>query len=259
MTPFFSLIEENSMPERFALYFAPEEGSELASFGRHWFAPEANSGPPTFPAPALHPETILSLTAKPRHYGFHATLKPPFQLRPHMPRAALFDRLSQFCAQRQSIIAPPLHPCCLGSFIALRFSRQCPEVDDLAAQCVRLFDDFRLPPGNEELQRRRAHRLSNRQELLLRQWGYPYVLDEFRFHLTLTQPLADERQRQAMLGLLQQLTAPFRQLPTNIFSIALFHQTDTSRPFSLLHRFPFQPHGDQMKAQRKYNLKLTPL
>ena len=51
---------------------------------------------------------------------------------------------------------------------------------------------FARPPGAAELERRRKAGLSAAQEKMLLRWGYPYVLDEFRFHLTLTGRLQPE-------------------------------------------------------------------
>jgi hypothetical protein len=45
-----------------------------------------------------------------------------------------------------------------------------------------------LPPA--ELARRRVADLTPRQDALLQRWGYPFVLEEFQFHLSLTGPLS---------------------------------------------------------------------
>ena len=63
---------------------------------------------------------------------------------------------------------------------------------DLAATLVAGMDDFRALPDDAELARRRAAGLSPAQEVLLQKWGYPYVMDEFRFHLTLSGRLDDD-------------------------------------------------------------------
>ena len=59
-------------------------------------------------------------------------------------------------------------------------------VADLAQACVETFEPFRAPLAEEELARRRAVPLSARQEANLERWGYPYVAEDFRFHMTLT-------------------------------------------------------------------------
>ena len=94
----------------------------------------------------------------------------------------------------------------LAGFLALTPSEPFEELDRLAADCVAAFDRFRAPAAEAELARRRRTGLSLRQEALLLRWGYPYVMDAFRFHLTLTGPLDEaglERERthaEAMLA-----------------------------------------------------------
>jgi hypothetical protein len=61
----------------------------------------------------------------------------------------------------------------------------------VAAACVSALDDFRAPASNAELARRRASGLTARQDALLVQWGSPYVMEEFRFHLTLSGQLPE--------------------------------------------------------------------
>jgi hypothetical protein len=43
-----------------------------------------------------------------------------------------------------------------------------------------------LPLTEEELTRRRKAELTPEQDKLLVDWGYPWVLDEFNFHFSLT-------------------------------------------------------------------------
>ena len=78
----------------------------------------------------------------------------------------------------------------IGAFVALTPVAPPPALGLLAAECVALFDWFRAPLSDAERQRRRPERLSPRQNALLERWGYPYVFEEFRLHLTLTGPLA---------------------------------------------------------------------
>jgi hypothetical protein len=74
----------------------------------------------------------------------------------------------------------------LGGFIAVVPTEPSAALADLAAATVKALDPFRAAPSEAELARRRKARLSDRQEVLLKKWGYPYVMEEFRFHLTLT-------------------------------------------------------------------------
>ena len=173
--------------KRFALYFTPPETADWARFCTRWLGWDMAAG-----APVAHPELpalprpVPDITETPRKYGLHATIKPPFRLAEGHDR----DGLEAACAALCNALAPVrldgLHLTRMGRFLAL-----CPVGDQtalnvLAATCVRHLDRFRAPPTTAELDRRRAANLSPDQETNLTRWGYPYVMDAFRFHITLT-------------------------------------------------------------------------
>ena len=71
------------MPAKYAVYYAPEIGSDLAAFGERWTG-VTESGAPLQPldVPGISTSRFAELTVGPRRYGFHGTLKPPFVLNP---------------------------------------------------------------------------------------------------------------------------------------------------------------------------------
>lgn len=209
------------MTRRLALYFAPEDGTELARFGRGWLS-TAEHG---------------DLVAEPRHYGFHATLKAPFRLAEGMEGAALRAAAAAFAGQRRPFVEPPLVLQPLHGFLALRPSRPSPAIDRLAADCVREFDRFRAPSSDDERRKRLAAPLSDRQKALFDQWGYPYVFDEYRFHMTLTRRLQDDET--GVREVLAELAAAALEEPVEFRSLCLFEQPETGAPFELTARFPF--------------------
>src|SRR5262249_25097452 len=145
--------------------------------------------------------------------------------------------LSDFAARRQSFVAPRLKLSKLSGFLALTLSEPCPAFVELAADCVREFDVFRASPPPEELARRRHTRLNTRQIEHLDRWGYPYVLDEWRFHMTLTSSL--ESPVIDTIGThLQDLFSPYCREPFLVDSICLFEQPAAGAPFQVLERFP---------------------
>ncbi|WP_416883001.1 DUF1045 domain-containing protein [Marivita sp.] len=167
---------------RFAIYYLPPEGA-LADFGAAWLGWDCVSARDSIPhdVPGLH-----DVTMTPRKYGFHGTLKPPFRLAEGTDVSGLQDAVSQMakaCAPAQS---GGLALTALGRFLALTPVGDTSGIARVAATCVEALDAFRAPPPEAELERRRKARLSERQEALLQRWGYPYVMEEFRFHLTLT-------------------------------------------------------------------------
>ena len=99
------------------------------------------------------------------------------------------------------------------------------------------FDEFRRPADEAELARRRANGLSPRQEELLKRWGYPYVLEEWRFHLTLTGRIADAAERTVVMGILKQRFSGFVDRPLQVRDLCVFRQTTPERPFNVLARF----------------------
>lgn len=220
---------------RFALFWAPPRGSALARFGASWLGwdPEAGELAPHPDVPQL-PAPVAEITATPRRYGFHGTLKPPFRLREGAGFAEL-DRVTAAIAERFAPFqAPRLTPARIGSFIALVPSAPCPALDDLAADCVREPDELRAPPDARELARRRAHGLSPRQEEHLARWGYPYVLDDFRFHLTLTGALERE-DADGVFDTLEGLTARFCAAPLPVAEICIFGEGETGH-FRIIRR-----------------------
>ncbi|MDU8943601.1 DUF1045 domain-containing protein [Ovoidimarina sediminis] len=173
---------------RFALYYLPPDEA-LAAFGAAWLGWDVAAGRPV-PQPAL--DGIDAVTATPRKYGCHGTLKPPFALADgHTP-----DDLARAVAHLAASLAPAradgLALGRLGHFLALVPNGDGGGIARVAAACVRGVDAFRAPPDEAELAHRRAAGLSARQERMLATWGYPYVMEEFRFHITLTGRLAPE-------------------------------------------------------------------
>lgn len=67
----------------------------------------------------------------------------------------------------------------LDGFVALVPSAPSPPLDALAADCVRWFDSFPAPSSTDGLARRRRVGLTPRQDSHLREFGYPFVLEDF--------------------------------------------------------------------------------
>ena len=226
------------MAPRFALYAAPHAKDPLHDFAAQWLGwdPETGTRHAAEPAAGLTAARIAELTADPRQYGFHGTLKPPFHLAEGCDEGQLIMTLERFAAARKPLRVP-LKMAALGSFLALRPAASSPELDALAADCVRDFDLFRAPPSEQELARRRAAGLSERQEQYLRDWGYPYVLDEFRMHFTLTGRIRDEDERDRVLAHLTEQTAPALHKDFTLDEICLFVQSEPTANFRIAGRY----------------------
>ena len=158
---------------------------------------------PIKPVSAFTVERLAEITADPRLYGFHGTLKAPIALADGVTERDLLAAAGNFAVGRRSVIVPSMTLACMSGFMALVPSQPSAELQDLADSCVIEFDEFRQPADEAELARRRAAGLSPRQEELLLRWGYPYVLEEWRFHLTLTGRIGDDGERSAITDLLR--------------------------------------------------------
>lgn len=223
---------------RYAIYWAPPAESALWRFGSRWLGRDAATGAalPGFAIAGLEPAQLAAWTAAPRLYGLHATLKPPFRLAPGRTRDALIAALERFAATAAPAPGPPLVLQRLGHFLALVPDGPIPAIAALAARLVAEFDPFRAPPPPAELARRRAHALTPSQDENLVRWGYPYVMAEFRFHVTLTDSL-EPGPLAALEAALAPRVAALGPLPLSIDEIALFEQPDSERPFQLATRF----------------------
>ena len=229
-----------ALTARYAIYVAPDPGSPLAQFGAAWLGRDAETGA-RVARPALagfSPERLEQVTETPRGYGFHATLVPPMRLAAGCTPGMLDDALAAFAAGRRPFLAPPLQLTHMKGFLALMLSAGSDAVQALEDDTIRTLERFRAPLTAAELARREDEGLSPRQEALFRAWGYPYVLDEFRFHMTLSCEL-DAPELQALQRALGPLTAPLCTGQLEIGGIALFEQAARDAPFLLRRRYPF--------------------
>jgi len=211
----------------------------LARFGASWLGWDVETASLVEPRkgmglpPALH----AAVTAEPRRYGFHGTLKAPFALDEGADEAGLIECVERFARERRSLPPVSLSLRAIGSFLALTPREPSAALSELAAECVAAFDRFRAPPDAAELGRRRRNGLSPAQEDMLARWGYPYVMDEFRYHMTLTGPL--DAPLRARVG--EALLAPLEAILTEPLAIAdlvLCIEPLPLERFRVLRRFP---------------------
>ncbi|SMH53568.1 DUF1045 domain-containing protein [Maritimibacter sp. HL-12] len=219
---------------RFAVYYAPEAGA-FADFAAEWLGWDAARGRSAGPLalPGL-PMPANEITATPRKYGFHGTIKPPFGLA--TSPGALEADLAVLCAHLAPVTLDGLALHRLGGFLALTPEGDTAPLAALAAEVVQGLDRHRQPPTQAELdRRRRAADLTPRQQANLATWGYPYVMDDFRFHLTLTGKLSEAALDQSARAL-DPVLAPLLPRPFRIKDLCLFGE-DEDGMFHLLNRY----------------------
>lgn len=215
---------------RFAVYIVPGEHEHaLAGFGAQWLGWDINHGRPTnyMTVPDL-PRPIQALTETPHKYGFHGTVKPPFRLAEGTHFTDLHSAFLALAAHQSPLSLGKLRIERMGPFLALTPEIQTSELGAFSAEFVTHLDRFRAPPTPEEIAKRKAFPLTPRQMELLHKWGYPYVFDAYRFHMTLTgqfEPDVLDATADALLPIL----APLLKEPVQIDEICLVGEDHVGR------------------------------
>jgi len=227
---------------RYAIYLAPPRDSDLWRFGSRVLHRDAATGAALldFAPPGWTPEAWSKATADPRRYGFHGTLKAPFRLRDGIGLDDVATRLETFA---RSVEPFDLGRLKLGvfaagperGFVALRPSNRVDALVELERRAVIELDDLRAPLSLAERARRQPDRLSERQRFYLDAYGYPYVLEEFRLHFTLTGAMREAN------ALADTLALDFRRETPNptfrVDAVVLFKQ-EGDGDFQIERRFP---------------------
>jgi hypothetical protein len=220
--------------QRYAVYFAPRPGP-FASRAILWLGWDAEAGRavpqpdlPGIPFPAI-------LTAEARRYGFHGTLRAPFRLAEGVSAADAAAVVAGLAARLAPVRCDGLTLEDMQGFLALTPEGCEAALLELGAAVVEATNALRAALTADEIARRRPDHLSPRQRALLDVWGYPHVMEEFRFHLTLTDRLP-EGEVGAVRTALRDHFAPVLPRPFLIEDLCLFGEDDAGR-FHLLHRY----------------------
>ena len=225
---------------RYGIYAAPAPDSPWWAFGCRWLGRDPVSGEalPPVAAGGLSVETQQAVTATPRHYGFHGTLVPPFALRDGRTLPELREVVAATARGRAAIAVRRLRLKTLGSFLALQPEPEERRINALAADCLLTLDRFRAAEPPAQRAGRDRPTLSALERRMLQEWGYPYVLDTYRFHMTLSQALSDGERERVAAALRPQL-APLAEVPWHLDAVCLVGQPNRSAPFRFLARYGF--------------------
>lgn len=221
------------MSARYAIYFAPDRHSPWWAFGAHWLGRNEHDNT-ALPQPKLEEISaaeLAGITAEPRRYGFHATLKAPFRLSAAHTEPDLVARLGQLAQTLAPVALGPLRIATLGTFVALVPEISSAGLQALAVACVSGLDDLRAPLEEAELARRHAAGLDARETELLALYGYPHVMERFRLHLTLTGPVDD-----ALAQRVSRVAGPAiahlnTEAPLSLDRLCLFVERSPGAPF----------------------------
>ena len=216
---------------RVALYYAPPASSAWWRDGCEWLGRDPENGREI--ATAAH-----DVTHAPRRYGWHATLVAPFHMAPGIELADVLACALAWASAVQRF-EMPVKAAELGRFVALRPTEASDEATlrTLAASALQALSALRAMPTRESIERRIAEGMSARQIELLRAWGYPYVFDEYRFHMTLSDSLDDANTRASIVSEWMRRIDMLGPLPMH--GAALFIEPEPGAPFTLWQRLPF--------------------
>ncbi len=225
------------MAGRYAVYFVPSQASEFYRLGVNLL------GRSVFPGDKIQVKKFSSLpgkyweslSASPRFYGFHATIKAPFEL--NGTREELWAALAALAARTSAFKLPKFKISFVdGKFLALTLKNPCPELAALEKNCLSSLSRLTVPLNQEDINRRgelSPHLIDN-----LKKWGYHLVLDDFKFHMTLTGPVHAKSTAAILVRL---LAGYFKSIlaQENIFdALTLLYQEDREKPFKALDVFP---------------------
>lgn len=222
---------------RYAIYFTPDRDHPLSRAAAGWLGrdPYSNEAAPQPAVTGMTPAEISFHAASARRYGFHATLKAPFRLAADKSEDALEDAVAAFAASTPPVVLPALGVGRIDGFFALVPTGPAAELGALAGAVVRAFEPFRAPLSDAEIERRNPDALSAGQFRNLCQWGYPYVFEDFRFHMTLTGRVgAGEADR--VRAALDEVFSPHLSGPVAIDGLAVFVEPEAGAPFTVLSR-----------------------
>ena len=219
------------MAERFAIYFAPSATSNLWERASTWLGRDASNGDfINGPVAGIDRNRLLNLTQSANRYGFHATLKAPMVLAEGASEAGLRELLAEFAARHQPINLGRLKIASIEGFLALLVDGENEALQDFAAHVVEDFDSFRAPMTIKDRAARAARGLNDRQLELLDGYGYPYVFEQFQFHMTLTDRLA-EADAHDITRAAETWFAPALDEPVLLDRLSLFHEPKPGKPF----------------------------
>jgi putative phosphonate metabolism protein len=239
---------------RYAIYFTPPANDPLSQLAASWLGRNSFSGlavePPDIYGFGIH--EIAFHTALPRRQGFHGTLKAPFRLAENMSEAVLLKHLMTYAGSIAPFEIPRLEVARLGNFFGLAPSHPCERMNFLAAAVVQEFDRYRAPLSEAEIEWLDPDSLSAPQFSNLHRWGHPNVMEEFRFHMTLTGPVKGVDVERFKAGL-HSVFDPLLRQPVAVANLALFVEEEPGAPFRV---HSLHPMG-QVSARRPARQRLS--
>ena len=179
---------------RYAIYYAPPKESSLEEFGRYWFGWDPLNAKlinnkqrinylNRFGIKNLKNIDKNVLIAK--KYGFHGTLIPPFKLNKNYSTNTLFKKTEDIAKKFKKFKFYKFKLKRINNFYAFVQNKKNSNINKISNRLVKELFKFRSPLTKKEIDKRNPSKLSKLQLNILHKWGYPYLMSEFKFHMTL--------------------------------------------------------------------------
>lgn len=222
---------------RYSIYYVPEPDAPLGVFGMRALGYDMASGVDVdfHDHPFYQGNNAKEWTESPRKYGFHATLAAPFELAEGREIHELVAAVKAFAEKQPPVDVGRLRVRAIGSFVALTPAGDAQGVVELAGAAVRAFEPFRAPLTDADRERRLTANLTDAHRAYLDEWGYPYVFDLFRYHMTLTGRLRGRETVRKAVAALSELYAPL-DTPLTIASLVVAEQPSRDHRFRVHER-----------------------
>lgn len=226
------------MSDRFAIYYAPPTTSELWQRAVRWLGRDPATGTaPNDGIAGIDAATLTAITPSASRYGFHATIKAPFALASGKSREELEAALQQFALRHGSVRLGKLELRLLDGFLALTPVVQSDALTAFAGTVVADFDAFRAPMTAGERDRRLRSNLTPYQIGLMDHFGYPYVMDQFLFHMTLTDRM-DSSMQESVVAAAADWFGPVLEQDFVLDRLSLYHEPVPGEAFLRRADFP---------------------
>ncbi len=223
------------MYSRYAVFYLPPSDSPLADFGAQWFGYDIRTG--KFREPIQTTTFDLKELTKISHrYGLHATLKAPFRLKKKYDLSNLFKRVEKQASKSEPFTYPSMKITQLAGFPALMPKHNRAKMVHLEERLVHKLNKFGKKPDQSTSDRRRKVKLNALEQEYFRLYGYPYVLDHFRFHLTLCDK-AERSTRSVISSFLEENYSEVLTSSLEVREIAVVGERKSDGYFEELERF----------------------
>ena len=180
--------------KRVAIYFLPKKNSSLENFGKNLLGRDINKKKKIsltrrqkyfINRGFTYFDELKDYCEQPAKYGFHATLKAPFRLKRNVKTKNFYDVISHIAAQHSRFKIKGLKIVYSKKFTLITSRKPNKLLINLENDLVKHLDTFRAELNKTEIKKRIPDSLTFKQNKYLKEWGYPFVLDQYKFHMTL--------------------------------------------------------------------------